>query len=94
MTKARRSGVNVPFVLNVDQEEKHLLMQYVDGPKLKDFLQGGGDVQLLTDVGRCVALLHNDSIIHGDLTTSNILVPKRDGKEILVFTLNSILVFH
>jgi len=38
MVRARKCGVNVPFVLHVDTERKHIIMQYVDGHKLKDYL--------------------------------------------------------
>lgn len=33
---------------------------------------------LLKRVGRAVALLHDGSLVHGDLTTSNILVRNTD----------------
>lgn len=84
MVKARKCGVNVPYIMQIDLENKHLIMQYVDGKKLKDFLNNGGDINILSEVGRCIGLLHNEGVIHGDLTTSNILVTLVDGKNILV----------
>jgi Kae1-associated kinase Bud32 len=82
MVKARKCGVNVPYIMHVDVEHKYLIMQYIDGVKLKDFLEK--DTSVLGEVGRCIALLHNDSIIHGDLTTSNVMVTQRDDTNVLV----------
>lgn len=31
MAKARKCGVNVPYLMSVDVNMKHLIMQYVEG---------------------------------------------------------------
>lgn len=52
-------------------------MMYVEGIKLKDYLNTEGQEkieQILELTGADIAKLHNGSIIHGDLTTSNIMV--------------------
>ena len=77
MAKARKCGVNVPYIMNVDLENKSIIMSHVEGMKLKDYLNQEQHINLndiLYDVGKNIALLHNDSVIHGDLTTSNIMV--------------------
>jgi tRNA A-37 threonylcarbamoyl transferase component Bud32 len=52
-------------------------MQYVEGCKMKDYLQKSQNIQpVLEEIGSIIALLHNGSIIHGDLTTSNFMVKK------------------
>lgn len=38
MVKARKCGVNVPYIMNVDFENKSIIMSYVNGLKLKDYL--------------------------------------------------------
>lgn len=38
-----------------------------------------GVSSLLKEVGRTVALMHDGGLVHGDLTTSNLLVRKSDG---------------
>ena len=77
MAKARKCGVNVPYIMNVDLENKSIIMSHVEGMKLKDYLNQEQHINLndiLYDVGKNIALIHNDSVIHGDLTTSNIMV--------------------
>lgn len=72
MEKARRAGVNVPRVL--EKTDFSLIMEYVDGQKVKDILDISGDrLNIISEAGRSVAKLHSYDIIHGDLTTSNMI---------------------
>jgi TP53 regulating kinase-like protein len=50
-------------------------MEYIKGDKFRDVFSVG----LCGKIGRYVAKMHNDNIIHGDLTTSNMILK---GKEI------------
>ncbi|CAK85516.1 unnamed protein product (macronuclear) [Paramecium tetraurelia] len=79
LCKARQLGVNVPHLYYVDNNQ--IIMMFIDGVKLKDFLnalekeQRANEIQqILNLVAQDIAKLHNGGIIHGDLTTSNILV--------------------
>ncbi|NJL43970.1 MAG: Kae1-associated serine/threonine protein kinase [Nitrosarchaeum sp.] len=47
-------------------------MTYLPGPKLADCLEQ--HPELAKHIGRLVAALHDQSIIHGDLTTSNMIL--------------------
>ncbi len=52
-------------------------MQYIEGIKLKDYINKYKNTdltQLLKDLGHILAKLHDINIIHGDLTTSNFMV--------------------
>ena len=40
--------------------------------------------RVLKGIGETVAKLHNDGVIHGDLTTSNILVDAGNGDELVL----------
>ncbi len=70
LEKAAQAGVAVPTV--VKQEKTELVMDLIDGEKLRDIFEERDD--LWTAVGENIARLHAQDIIHGDLTTSNILV--------------------
>ncbi len=78
LRKARSLGVNTPTVYEVDKGEKEILMELVEGPRLKDVLNKK-NVGLCRQVGEGIALMHENSLIHGDLTTSNVMVK---GKEL------------
>jgi Kae1-associated kinase Bud32 len=68
ISDARRCGVPTPIISNVSKFE--LEMEYIDGKKLKDVI----DSDLSERVGELVGKLHSCGIIHGDLTTSNLIL--------------------
>ncbi|MBS3051511.1 MAG: Kae1-associated serine/threonine protein kinase [Candidatus Aenigmarchaeota archaeon] len=75
LREARRAGVLTPQVLG---EEKNILMlEFIDGQKVKDILDGNCR-DIAEKIGESIAKLHNYGIIHGDLTTSNMII--KDGK--------------
>jgi len=77
MHRARTLGVSVPIIFDVDQKQHKLTMQFIDGPQAKEALNdlsNDGRAELARDMGRSVAALHKGGLVHGDLTTSNILV--------------------
>lgn len=79
LTKCRRVGVAAPTVYHVDVATGSIYMERVVGLTLKQFV---GSAAILTPelhaaaaaLGRGVAALHNADVIHGDLTSSNVLV--------------------
>ncbi|GKU86550.1 hypothetical protein SLEP1_g1062 [Rubroshorea leprosula] len=89
-TKARRLGVSTPVLYAVDPVLHTLTFEYVEGPSVKDiFLEFGihGVVQerlddIATQIGDAIGKLHDGGLVHGDLTTSNMLI--RDGSNQLV----------
>jgi len=79
LDRARRAGVNTPRVL--DSGESSLVMEFIEGRRVKDALNGmpkGERVRVYRLIGEAVAGLHSAGIMHGDLTTSNMIL--REGK--------------
>ncbi len=72
ISDARRHGVPTPIILDVLKFE--LKMEHIEGIKLKDVITP----EISEMVGEMVGRLHKAGIIHGDLTTSNMIL--RDGK--------------
>lgn len=68
MSEARHSGVSTPIIYDV--EDFKLKMQYIDGVPIKYLI----NPELSEKVGELVGKLHSAGIIHGDLTTSNLLL--------------------
>ncbi len=66
--------VPVPKVVSSCDKEMVITMEKVEGQKLRDAINDVDRKDIFTRVGRKIAKLHNAHIIHGDLTTSNILV--------------------
>lgn len=84
MADARAAGVPVPILYDIDLVENKIVMELIDGPTVKDVLDKGGPAALKTarEVGRIVGRLHRAGIVHGDLTTSNMIL--RDGRIVMI----------
>jgi N6-L-threonylcarbamoyladenine synthase/protein kinase Bud32 len=76
ITSARRQGVPTPLIRDVTRDM--LVMERILGTLLKDDLTG----QNLTEAGKVIGRLHAAGIVHGDLTTSNMIM--RDGRCVLI----------
>jgi len=70
--------VSGPELLSVDDKKMIIEMEFIDGPKVKDILEK--NIGLCKEIGKKVAVLHNNNMIHGDLTTSNMILNKKDKK--------------
>lgn len=98
LAKCRRESVPVPGVYCVDEAGGWLMMEWVDGAPVRarvnawlgdksedEVMNCGGNeelVGLMRRVGAAVGRLHGAGIVHGDLTSSNMMLrpsPKQDG---------------
>ncbi len=71
------SVVNVPKIVSFSEKDKVIVMSYVDGEKLSDILSSNNNSLIVAKIiGESVSKLHDNSIIHGDLTTSNMILDK------------------
>jgi TP53 regulating kinase-like protein len=76
LEKAKTIGVNVPNLIRTDQQEK-IEMEFIQGDKLSETLNSYDEKkqkQVMKKLGEQVTLLHDNDIIHGDLTTSNTIL--------------------
>ncbi|MEM2875802.1 MAG: KEOPS complex kinase/ATPase Bud32 [Candidatus Bathyarchaeia archaeon] len=83
MHRAKECGVPTPSIFMVDLIKKTIVMEFIQGERLKDVLDSLPDEnrrETLTEVGRLIGLMHRKNIIHGDLTTSNIILT--EGKKV------------
>ncbi|KAJ6831527.1 EKC/KEOPS complex subunit bud32 [Iris pallida] len=92
MTKARRLGVPTPVLYAVDQVLHTLTFEYVDGPSVKEVLLEFGANGIIeermhdiaTQIGDAVGKLHDGGLVHGDLTTSNMLIKIETNQLVLI----------
>lgn len=80
--------------LNKQSSEKDfkIFMDFIDGKRLSETLDNFNDrkrIKLCKTIGKQTALLHNNDIIHGDLTTSNMIL-KNDNLYFIDFGLSFI----
>ncbi len=70
-------AINFPAPRLIKNDEKeNLIIEKIDGKLVKDVLEKLNQKKLCSEIGKKVAILHNNSIIHGDLTTSNMILNK------------------
>jgi len=77
MLEARKIGVSVPIIYDIDLRGAEITMERIFGPRLKDLINSLPDEEaraLAREIGKITALLHRNNIVHGDLTTSNMLM--------------------
>lgn len=79
---AKRAGVPTPLVYEVDLVGMRIVMEFIEGRQVKlvlEKMRPAARRKLCELIGRQVARLHRAGIVHGDLTTSNMILT-RDGK--------------
>jgi len=70
--------INVPKVIS--QTKFELKLEFIDGDKLSEKLNSYEEkkqFEVMNQLGKEVAKLHENDIIHGDLTTSNTILAKK-----------------
>jgi len=76
ISEARRAGVPTPKILNVDKDNGKIMMEFIDGIRIKEFLEK--DIKNVEKIckliGKQIGMLHSSGIVHGDLTTSNMIL--------------------
>jgi TP53 regulating kinase-like protein len=82
LINVKEEGISVPTVYEIDTAKSIIVMEFIEGTKLKNMME------ILTDstkedyfkeIGTLIAKLHLSGHIHGDITTSNIIItPTKD----------------
>lgn len=70
--RAKALGIRTPTILCIDTDKKSIFMEFISGKKAKNIIKG--NLELCREIGKKIAVMHSSSMIHGDLTTDNILV--------------------
>jgi len=82
MHEAKKAGVPTPTIFLVDVKSATIIMEFIEGKRVKELM---GEVskskryRLCLKIGELIGRLHRYGIIHGDLTTSN-MIQNSEGK--------------
>ncbi len=76
---AKKMGVKTPVVYLVDPRTSTIYLEFVDAPRMKHVLldakvKNNEKLRLCFEFGKIISILHAHHLVHGDLTTSNVLV--------------------
>jgi TP53 regulating kinase-like protein len=83
--RAKLAGVSTPLLYQVNSENSVIVMEYIEGIKIRDIvdrLNFEERYHLFKRIGLLTGILHKKGIIHGDLTTSNII--KQDQRIVFI----------
>jgi TP53 regulating kinase-like protein len=76
MAEALEININVPTIYDIDLNEMMIIMEYIEGLTLKQILENNPQdgIKWAYQLGIIIGKLHKNGIMHGDLTTSNIII--------------------
>jgi TP53 regulating kinase-like protein len=86
MHEAKKAGVPTPTIFLVDMKNAAITMEFVEGKQVKQVLPYGSRMEkqkLCVSVGMLIGKMHKRGVVHGDLTTSNMILSS-EGKIFLV----------
>ncbi len=73
--------INFPVPRLIKTNNKNTIeMDFIGGKLLKNILNKDNCIKLSNEVGEKIAILHNNNIIHHDLTTSNMILNKNNNE--------------
>ena len=87
---AKHAGVLTPRIFSIDMNQTMIIMEYITGTRMKDSLihmNSSKSEQICIKLGEIIGKLHVHGIIHGDLTTSNIIIDPMENLILIDFGL-------
>ncbi len=84
--RAKEAGVPTPTIFMVEVAEANIIMEFIEGKQVKQVLDNLSSEErrnLCHCIGGLIGRLHSHGIIHGDLTTSNMILAP-DGRVVFV----------
>ena len=88
MVRLYKSGLNIPVLYDCDIKEQQLVMSNVPGRPLiellnDDSIEDATMMKHLQSAGYSIRMLHRQAIVHGDLSTNNIMITP-SGEAVLI----------
>ncbi|MFA5857083.1 MAG: KEOPS complex kinase/ATPase Bud32 [Candidatus Pacearchaeota archaeon] len=80
--------IPVPKIIKTNNEDE-IIMEYLEGKKLSESLEKLDYLRIAKSLGNSIGKMHDKDIIHGDLTTSNMI-----EKNNLVYLIDFGLAYH
>lgn len=98
--KCRKAGVDTPCILQCDVKQRYICMEKINGNTVGEMLHSKmsseDETIMLRSVGLAIAKIHDAGVIHGDLTTSNMMLRENHVDQICVIdfglSTNSMLI--
>ncbi|MDX1797092.1 MAG: KEOPS complex kinase/ATPase Bud32 [Candidatus Lokiarchaeia archaeon] len=91
LIRVKNYGLYVPQVFEIDTSNSTIVMKYIKGAKLKEILHNldkNKKQSYFNRIGGTIAKLHINGHIHGDITTSNIIITPEENIFLIDFGLH------
>lgn len=91
LIKAKEYGINVPQVYEIDTSNSTIVMGFIKGERIKDILTNLSKKEkeiIFKKIGFFISNLHQNGQIHGDITTSNVILTPNDDVFLIDFGLH------
>lgn len=80
LLKLKELGVPAPELIAIDERAGIIEMSFIKGEKVRDVLEK--HIHFCKLIGEYLAIMHNNDLVHGDLTTSNMIF--NDGNIVFI----------
>ena len=78
--------ISCPKVIKVSENTYEVEIEFIEGKRLSESLEElWNKYEVCRQIGENIGKLHENGIIHGDLTTSNMILKKERGRKNLYF---------
>ncbi len=81
LLKQAAAVINTPKIVSINETDGEIVLEFINGRALKEVVEK--NPSLCIEAGKNIRVLHDCGVIHGDLTTSNIIVANE--KDSLLF---------
>ncbi|CAB76028.1 EKC/KEOPS complex associated ATPase Bud32 [Schizosaccharomyces pombe] len=86
LAKCHYVGIKCPMLYFIDANRGQIYMEWIDGPCVRDYIREICEceiekklIPLMKRIGSEVAKMHKNDIVHGDLTTSNMMLESHNN---------------
>jgi len=89
--------ISIPKIFNVNEKNAEIIMEFIEGKKLSEWLDKitlKEAKEICRIIGENTAIIHNQDLIHGDLTTSNMILHDEKNRREKIYFIDFGLGFH
>ncbi|KZX11489.1 bifunctional N(6)-L-threonylcarbamoyladenine synthase/serine/threonine protein kinase [Methanobrevibacter filiformis] len=79
LSHLKRLGIRTPVLYDIDLKNSAIIMEKIEGKTIDELLNNQNVekdklIAIFENIGKTIAVLHDGDVIHGDITTSNIMI--------------------
>ncbi|KAF9306367.1 TP53 regulating kinase [Mortierella antarctica] len=90
LNRCQKAFIDTPTVYLVDVDSSLIYMEFIEGCSVRDYLTTDeghlpeAQAKVAKEIGTALGKMHNIDVVHGDLTTSNLMMRKESGSLVLI----------